>query len=281
MDNQIKVKNYTKRYVIWTYSIFWVGVLIAGALLLISKNEMIANIATIPLSWIPTIVLFVMFKRLIPNTSRKLWIKENFSSKINIKIVLITTLVLILSGVLTYVIMWGYNDAVLNLTDVKLSFGDILLEIIVCVITGATGEELGWRGYLQNHFEDKDNGNVINSALKVGLIWCFWHTPLWFVSATGSGVWFLIGYIATFIIENMCLSMIIAICYNQCKNIFIPMWIHFLSNITLSIMAYYFSTNASVIEGQIWMSVFYILMTSLFVLWHKKKICGKNEQQKI
>ena len=271
MDNQIKVKNYTKRYVIWTYAVFWIGILFAVGLYLLSNSELLMSLSTIPLSWIPTIVLFVMFNKLISNASRKEWLKENFKTKVNIKLVLITTLIFVLSIVLTYLIMICYNDAVLSLKDATISFWGVVVEIIVCTITGATGEELGWRGYLQRHFEAKENGEVLKPALKVGLIWCFWHTLLWFVSGTGFGVWYLISYIATFIILNMCLSLIIAICYKKCRNIFIPMWIHFLSNVTMSLAAPYFSTSSAIIEAKWILSALYIVVTLLFVLWYKRK----------
>ena len=280
MDNQIKVKNYTKRYVIWTYAVFWIGILIAAGLYLLSNSELVMSLSTIPLSWIPTIVLFVMFNKLISNASRKEWLKENFKTKVNIKLVLITTLIFVLSIVLTYLIMICYNDAVLSLKEATVSFWGVVVEIIVCTITGATGEELGWRGYLQRHFEKKENGDVLKSALKVGLIWCFWHTLLWFVSGTGFGTWYLISYIATFIILNMCLSLIIAICYKKCRNIFVPMWIHFLSNVTMSLAAPYFSTSSAIIEAKWILSALYIVVTLLFVLWYKRK--EKDiEQQKI
>ena len=77
MDNQINVKNHTKRYVIWTYAVFWIGILFAVGLYLLSNSELVMSLSTIPLSWVPTIVLFVMFNKLISNASRKEWLKEN------------------------------------------------------------------------------------------------------------------------------------------------------------------------------------------------------------
>ena len=70
------------------------------------------------------------------------------------------------------------NSDVLSLKSANMSLGFVITETLVCILSGATGEELGWRDYLQKYFEDKNNGNVIKSALQVGLIWCFWHIPL-------------------------------------------------------------------------------------------------------
>ena len=88
MDNQIKVKNYTKSYVIWTYAVFWIGILIATGLYLLSNSELVMSLSTIPLSWIPTIVLFVMFNKLISNEILLLTKKKNTANAVFFVIVL-------------------------------------------------------------------------------------------------------------------------------------------------------------------------------------------------
>ncbi len=54
--------------------------------------------------------------------------------------------------------------------------------LVISLITGAMGEELGWRGFalpwLQNRF------NALGASLILGVIWGLWHLPLWF---TGMG----------------------------------------------------------------------------------------------
>ena len=269
MNSNDKIKNYTIRYIIVTYIAFWLGILFFGGIYLLTNNELFMSFAIILLSWTPTLVLLIMFKKLIPNKTRKNYIKESFSQKINIKILITTAIAFIFSIILTYLLMLNNND-VLSLKSGNLSFVFIISEILVCILSGATGEELGWRGYLQNHFEEKNNGNVIKSALKVGLIWSFWHIPLWFVSASGTVI-FLLNYIATFIITNICLSIVIAICYKHCRNLFIPMWIHFLANITLSLASPFFTSDSSIIVAKWILSLFYIGITILFVVWYKTK----------
>ena len=269
MNSNDKIKNYTIRYIIVTYIAFWLGILFLGGIYLLTNNDLFMNFAIVLLSWTPTLVLLIMFKKLIPNKTRKNYIKELFSQKINIKIIITTAIAFIFSILLTYLLMLNNND-VLSLKSGNLSFVFIVSEILVCILSGATGEEFGWRGYLQNHFEEKNNGNVIKSALKVGLIWSFWHIPLWFISASGTVI-FLLNYIATFIITNICLSIVIAICYKHCRNLFIPMWIHFLANITLSLASPFFTSNSSIIVAKWILSLFYIGITILFVVWYKTK----------
>lgn len=54
--------------------------------------------------------------------------------------------------------------------------------LIISLVTGAMGEELGWRGFalpwLQTRF------NALGASLILGVIWGLWHLPLWF---TGMG----------------------------------------------------------------------------------------------
>lgn len=270
MKNEIKSKNYVSRYIATTYIVFWIGVLLVGGIFLLTNNDLVASVGTIPLSWIPTIILLIMFGKLLPGKKRKEWIKETFSSKINIVIVFITLTAFVLSVVLTYVIMFYVSEDVPSINSNLSSFGSVIVAVILSIVTGATGEELGWRGFLQRHYEEQNGGNVLKGAFKVGLVWSLWHIPLWFTSASGDSVWFLLNHIVTFFIQCMCLSLIIAVCYKRCRNIFIPMWIHFLSNVTMNLISPYFTTSVAIMGGKALLTVFYILIAGAFVLWHRK-----------
>jgi membrane protease YdiL (CAAX protease family) len=242
-----------------------------GVIYLSTNNESLMRILTIPLSWIPTIVLLVMFKKLLPNENKKDWVKKSFSSKINIGLVISVTFAFILSVGLTYLIMMFSDSGVekFDLSSVSLSF--IVTEIIFAIVTGATGEELGWRGFLQCHYEKENGGNVIKASVKVGLIWTFWHLLLWFTSTADQPIVFMINHIITFFVMNMSLAVIIAICYSKCRNIFIPMWIHFIANLSLALVNPYFTNNSALMGGKLWLSIFYVVVAGIFVLWHRKQ----------
>lgn len=271
MNNNEKNQNYVFRYSLITYLTFWIGILLVGVIYLLTNNESLMRILTIPLSWIPTIVLLVMFKKLLPNENKKDWVKKLFSSKINIGLVISVTFAFILSVGLTYLIMMFSDSGVekFDLSSVSLSF--IVTEIIFAIVTGATGEELGWRGFLQCHYEKENGGNVIKASVKVGLIWTFWHLLLWFTSTADQPIVFMINHIITFFVMNMSLAVIIAICYSKCRNIFIPMWIHFIANLSLALVNPYFTNNSALMGGKLWLSIFYVVVAGIFVLWHRKQ----------
>ncbi|HWI62637.1 MAG TPA: CPBP family intramembrane glutamic endopeptidase [Symbiobacteriaceae bacterium] len=144
---------------------------------------------------------------------------------------------------------------ILNLSLPTLASG-----LFFALVQGSTGEEAGWRGFLQPIMEQKAGG-VIKGSLLVGLVWSFWHTPLWF--ATGLVGWTLAGYIATFIIGNLALAVIIGVCYHRSKNLVVPMWVHFVSNAIATPYA------GDPMEGRVWLVLFYVLAAAGFVLWHE------------
>jgi membrane protease YdiL (CAAX protease family) len=58
-----------------------------------------------------------------------------------------------------------------------LTAGAVLSLVIIEIVTGATGEELGWRGFLQLRLQRKLA--PLPSSLIVGVIWAAFHLPLW------------------------------------------------------------------------------------------------------
>ena len=54
--------------------------------------------------------------------------------------------------------------------------------MILPMIIGGGVEEIGWRGLLQPQLEKKFPHII--AAVSVGIIWAFWHLPLWFIAGT-------------------------------------------------------------------------------------------------
>ncbi len=59
----------------------------------------------------------------------------------------------------------------------------LVISLVLSTITGAMGEELGWRGFLLPRFQRQLDSFL--SSLIVGVIWALWHLPLWLLPGLG------------------------------------------------------------------------------------------------
>jgi membrane protease YdiL (CAAX protease family) len=96
-----------------------------------------------------------------------------------------------------------------------------LLDLFLSLITGPLNEEAGWRGYalprLQSRF------SALTSSIILGILWGFWHLPLYFVEDR------LPFYV--FIFLNIILSILITWGYNNTKgSLIITVFFHFCFN---------------------------------------------------
>src|SRR5512133_2426125 len=100
--------------------------------------------------------------------------------------------------------VWSSGSGMKSL--VWVGFPQILLVFIAQLTSGATGEELGWRGYLLTEFQKRHS--ILVSAMLVGIVWGLWHFPVWFtLGYAGSD---LIRYIGFFLVQIISVSVVMA-----------------------------------------------------------------------
>ncbi len=105
--------------------------------------------------------------------------------------------------------------------------------IILNLLQGATGEEAGWRGFALPRLQNTQG--PVKASLILGLLWNFWHLPLWFLSGY-SGL-DLLTYVLAFSVSIISLTFLITWISNKTPNSLIPIVIaHFSFNASLNLV---------------------------------------------
>jgi len=98
---------------------------------------------------------------------------------------------------------------------------------VVNLLQGPTGEETGWRGFALPRLLERYN--PLKAGIILGIIWAFWHLPLWFISGYSSLN--LLLYCLAFIIDLTSLSVLMTWIFRKTSHSLVPMTItHFSSN---------------------------------------------------
>lgn len=230
--NILKLKTIDKmwQYVMYTYLLFWFMVLGIGgiATFAFEASPLVMKFIIISCSWAPTITLLIMLRKLKPDSTIRSFYKNAFREKLNFKVFSIATLLIV--GIFL-VSAWFLSLFEQTAISAQLDFviTALLGNILLTAIQGASGEESGWRGYLMPEMEKRYG--FIKGNLVLGLVWAFWHLPLWFVSTDYSGMQLLL-YIVSFIVGITAFSTIIGVFMKKCNNLLLAFWMHFLFNFT-------------------------------------------------
>lgn len=252
--------NKLSKFFILSYLIFWVGIAFIGLLIFLGAPVLIQDIMKNVTAWTPTFVVLLLFKSIYPNVKFKDYLKNNFSSKIKPQSFIISLLiqVLILSTVvLLFLLLSGTKFNSLEFITLQ----SVIPVFLINLTSGPIGEELGWRGYALNKLQEKYS--PLMASIILGLLWGFWHMPLWFLSGyTGLQLFY---YIIAFLIGVISLSVIITFFYNKSKNILIAMWIHFWFNFLLKIV------EIEILTLLIYTSLIYFMFALILVIIKRKE----------
>lgn len=260
-------ENYTLRYIVRTYLIFWAMILgIGGAASALGATPFMMKWVVFVCSWAPTYALLPMIKKIYPGTTIREFYKRAFSQRINIPLTVLVTAVILSIFIISTVLNSKING--IDFTGLfDLSIPTLISGLFFSIIQGATGEESGWRGFLQPNFENKYG--VVKGSAFVGIIWAIFHMPLWFITSGYTGLE-LVKYIVVFCISIISFSVITGIVYNKCRNLFLPIWMHFVFNFSTACF------TGKRIDILTWFALLYTLAAIGFVIFyilsHKKDI---------
>ncbi len=159
--------------------VIWLG-LIVGSLHIQTPVGAVLNVVAIAGPSIAALVLATVLGR---GELRRLL--AGFSlSRLSVRwmvVALVLPLAMMAAAIAVSVAIFGAPRPALTLS---VAGGVVLAEFVRVLFRGGPmGEELGWRGFalprLQQH------RNALDASILLGLIWGFWHLPLYFVLGTG------------------------------------------------------------------------------------------------
>jgi uncharacterized protein len=137
-----------------------------------------------------------------------------------------TPLILAAITILIYKPFFGVSA----LSEVAIDPMGMVVLIIMVILTGALGEEAGWRGFAQPRMQAR--WGEFRAALLLGIIWVLWHAPLWF-----AGIGFEQIPFGAYAIIGVSFTLLISVAYNQSGgSLFVASLFHLTLNISVNII---------------------------------------------
>ena len=180
-------------------------------------------------SWVPNLAAFMVVAWVL---KRKGGIRKLFLGWTQYRVAPQWYLVIlspVFIGILTILFfhrIYGYSPIAETLLDPA----SLVAILVFTTITGAMGEELGWRGFalpwLQTRF------SALGASLVLGVLWSLWHLPLWFAGLGFEVIpywaYFLVGVsftvLATWVCNNTRGSLLMASLFHLTLNVSVNMF---------------------------------------------------------
>ncbi len=177
----------------------------------------------------PTIIALLLPLR-VAKTERKAYYKRYFNFKIPFKWYLLAIVVALLMTFTAFAILQLFFKETVQPLTIQPWY--MIFPLFLQMIIGGGLEELGWRGILVHHFQNK---NPILVPLVIGVIWACWHIPLFFIQ----GVSQYHGAFLPFFAQVIGLSFVTAVLYIRAQSVVPCIIFHALINALLGMGSFY------------------------------------------
>ena len=198
---------------IWSW-IIWTP-LVLGSLNIISIPDNLLSILTIPIIMLGVFgplagAMFAIYQEKGKGSSRK-YLRSFLDFNIGWKSYIIP---IIIFGGSTF-IAWFLPELLgeKRLSMLLPSIWIFIPYLLMMILLGGGQEEFGWRGYALPLLENKFGIWFANVIL--GIIWAFWHIPLWFITGTSQTYMNFGGFILLMVGYSFILSWIRKIAGNK------------------------------------------------------------------
>ncbi len=195
--------------------------------------------------------------------SLAIFLRKIFDFKLGWKAYTVPILIFGLSSFIAWIIpeFYGLNRLKMLIPSFLVFFPCVLFMIIL----GGGQEEVGWRGYALPRLEKRYG--IWKANLILGIIWAFWHLPLWFISGTNQVYMNFFG----FILLSIGYSFIMAWIYKLSNNRpFAAIYSHGFANAFVSVFPTIDVSGAKSMD-RYWIWVFITLVIGLFITVIRKK----------
>lgn len=169
---------------------------------------------------------------------------------------------LALSIRLGYAAMAPASSPIARVASHPLRLAENMALYLVISLPLAFGEELGWRGYAQNRLI-REFG-LVKGLLLLGLLWGFWHTPIFYAM----GQYPLHPILGSFVmtpIDNVMAVVPMAWFYLRSRSIWVPTFLHAFADILWGFSGLLFPTSHEIQSWEILQVAQLILSIALLI----------------
>ncbi|MFK5973015.1 MAG: type II CAAX endopeptidase family protein [Flavobacteriaceae bacterium] len=263
LEHKISQIKKAKKYIFWILGISWAFGFTALHLM-DSSNIIHKAIITLIYGFLPATLALILNKKEGGNWKDLKFIKPTVKSAILAFIIPIlyfgtTISIQVVTGIRTSP-DWSMIGSIKELLF-ALGIGYPAMMLLIL------GEEIGWRGYLQEKLQD--SFGALKGILILGLVWGFWHLPIALEGYNFPNHPYIEAFI-TYPLVGMALSLLIAYLGFNSYSIFIGVILHASNNHFGSILLLLTEANNEFAHAMIF-NLLYILIILIFgfLVWKK------------
>jgi uncharacterized protein len=180
-------------------------------------------------SWIPNIAALLVLAFVLKQRGG---IKKLFKGWLKFKVpafwymITLTPLVLSVLSILIYKFLYG----IFPVSEIVSDPTGLIVMLIMITITGAMGEELGWRGFALPRLQSRMS--ALSASILLGTLWVIWHAPLWF-----AGLGYEENSFVAYAITGISFTVLVTwACNNTRGSLVIASLFHLTLNISVNII---------------------------------------------